>query len=101
MRMVLIVLRSSLEDDVLGLLEREGVTAFTVLPQALGVGEAGPAMHSFPWPGFNLVILAALDDVQATRLVQGITVFRDRAVERQLGATVPLRAFVLPCVQAV
>jgi len=101
MQMVLIVFRSSLEDDVLGVLDHEDVRAFTVLPQTLGVGEAGRALHSFPWPGSNVMILAALDDQRATRLVKRLVAFRDRSAARQRARSIPLRVFVLPCRQAL
>ena len=101
MQMLLIVFRSSLEDDVLRALEGAGVEAFTVLPQALGVGETGRALHSFPWPGFNSVILAALGERQALGLIERLGALRDRSVGRQGSASTALRVFVLPCVQAV
>jgi hypothetical protein len=99
--MVLIVFRSSLEGDVLGALDDAGVEAFTMLPHALGVGEAGRAMHAFPWPGFNSVILAAVAEQQALRLVERLAALHDRSAARQGGAPIPLRVFTLPCVQAV
>ena len=99
MQMVLIVFRSSLEADVFGVLDDVGVRAFTVLPQALGVGEGGRALHSFQWPGFNVMILAAMDEQEASRLVERLVAFRDDSVARQRGAAIPLRVFVLPCVE--
>jgi hypothetical protein len=101
MQMVLIAFRSSLEGDVLGALEDVGVGAFTVLPHALGVGEAGRALHAFPWPGFNSVILAAVGEPQALRLVERLVALHDRSAARQGGARIPLRVFTLPCVQAI
>jgi hypothetical protein len=99
-RLVLIVFRSSLETDILGVLRRAGVEAFTVLPQVLGVGTAGKALHAFPWSGTNMVILAALARVQAAALVRALVAFRSRATARQKGAEVPMRVFVVPCIQA-
>jgi hypothetical protein len=99
-RLVLIVFRSSLEADVLGVLRRAGVGAFTVLPQVLGIGAAGKALHTFPWPGTNMAILVALARAQATALVRGLVAFRSRASARQKGVEVPLRVFVIPCIQA-
>jgi hypothetical protein len=101
MRMVMIVFRNSLEDDVLAVLRGLDVIAYTDLPKVFGVGEAGMAFHSFTWPGFNSMILAALEDSDAARLVRGLAAFRDTARARQDGATIPLRVFVLPCDQAL
>ena len=43
----------------------------------------------------------ALADTDAARLVDGLRPFRDEAETRQRGAEIPLRAFVLPCIQAI
>jgi hypothetical protein len=101
MQMVMIVFRNSLEKDVLAVLRELDVAAYTDLPKVFGVGEAGMAFHSFTWPGFNSMILAALDDVHASQLVRALENFRDSARARQEGATIPLRVFVLPCTQAI
>jgi hypothetical protein len=101
MQMVMIVFRNSLEDEVLAVLRGLDVIAYTDLPKVFGVGEAGMAFHSFVWPGFNSIILAALEDGDAARLVRGLVTFRDAARARQDGATIPLRVFVLPCDQAL
>ncbi|HLK10721.1 MAG TPA: hypothetical protein VKW76_05035 [Candidatus Binatia bacterium] len=100
-RLVLIVFRNSLETDVLSVLRRSGVGAFTVLPQVLGVGVAGKALRTFPWPGSNMMILAVLARAQATALVRGLASFCGGASARQKGAEIPLRVFVVPCTQAV
>lgn len=100
MYLVLIIFRSSLEQDLLGVLERERVAAFTVLPEALGVGEAGRAWHAFPWPASNAVVLAALDAPAKERLVAALRAFRDAAANRQREA-IPLRVFAVPCEQAI
>jgi hypothetical protein len=101
MQMLMIVFRNSLEEEVLGVLRELDVAAYTDLPKVFGVGEAGMAFHSFTWPGFNSMILAALDDPDARQLARALEDFRDAAQARQDGATIPLRVFVLPCTQAV
>ena len=99
--MLLMVFRSSLERDVLALLRDLRVKAFTDLPEVLGAGEAGVAFHSFPWPGFNSMILIALDEHESLRIVNAMRAFRDRMGRVQHGASIPLRVFVVPCVQAI
>jgi hypothetical protein len=47
-----------------------------------------------------MVILAALARVQAAALVRALVAFRSRATARQKGAEVPMRVFVVPCIQA-
>ena len=101
MQMVMIVFRSSLESDVLGILRASGVEAYTDVRRVVGVGENGARLDSFERPGFNSLIVTALDEPAASALVERLRAFRDEASERRRGAGVPLRAFVLPCCQAL
>jgi hypothetical protein len=99
--MVLIVFRNSLEADVLKVLATLGVSAYTDLPRVVGIGEAGARLDTFERPGFNSLILTALDHDHASRLLEGLRRFRDESAAGQRGARIPLRAFVLPCSQAI
>jgi hypothetical protein len=99
--MLLIVFRESLEEEIHALLNDHGVKAFTELHKVVGTGETGAAFHSFSWPGVNEMILTALQDDQAERMVEGLKAFRDERLQEQHGAKIPMHVFVLPCVQAV
>jgi nitrogen regulatory protein PII len=101
MKIVMIVFRASMEEDVLRLLADLGVKAFTDVPKVFGLGESGRAFASFGQPGSNAMILAALDDAEAALLVDGLKEFHRRSARDQHGAKIPLRAFVIPCVQAL
>lgn len=97
----MIVFRSSLESDVLAILRTAGVHAYTDVRRVIGVGENGARLDSFEQPGFNSVIVTALDEPAASALVERLRTFRDEASQQRRGAGVPLRAFVLPCCQAL
>jgi hypothetical protein len=97
MQMLMIIMKESLEDEVRAVLRQNNVTAFTEMHEATGQGEAGATLHSLSWPGFNNVILAALPDPEAKRVIAALVAFRDKQVTRQKGAPIPLRAFSLPC----
>ena len=101
MKLLLVIYRQSLEDDVRDLLRDLDVKAFTEAPKVLGIGEAGEANSSFEWPGCNSLILAAMEEDQASRVIRELEAFRDRLSKRQNGAKVPMRVFALPCEQAV
>ena len=101
MKMLLIVFRESLEEEIHGLLQEHGVKAFTELHKVGGTGETGAAFHSFTWPGVNGMILTVLAEDEAERVVEGFKVFRDQRIQQQHGAKIPLRVFVLPCEQVV
>jgi nitrogen regulatory protein PII len=101
MKMLMIVFRESLEEEILRLLKELGVKAFTELPSVVGAGEAGAAFHSFTSPGANSIVLTALSEDQTDRVVKGLHAYRDQLSQRQHGAAIPLRAFILPCEQVV
>jgi hypothetical protein len=101
MQMVAVIFRKSLENEIFAVLRSSGVHAFTDIAEVLGAGEAGVAFNSFTRPGVNSLVLAALDDADAQRLVQALRGYRDGAMAQRGGAAVPMRVFVLPCEQAV
>jgi nitrogen regulatory protein PII len=97
MKMLMIVFRESIEEDIKGLLNKYHVKAFTEMRDVTGMGEAGAALHSFSWPALNNMILTALPDPEAGTVIDALTAFRDRQIQRQGGAKIPLRVFALPC----
>lgn len=99
--MVMLVYRSSLEHDLLALLDALGVEAFTNVPEVLGMGAGGRAFHSSIWPGSNSLVIAVLDAARVRGVVEGLREFRDRTAGPRAEGAVPLHAFVLPCVQAL
>jgi hypothetical protein len=101
MKMLMIVFRESLEQDVMKHLRELGVRAFTELPSVVGSGEAGPAFHTFASPQANSIVLTALTDDQAENVINGLRIYRDQLAQRQHGAYIPLRVFTLPCDQVV
>jgi hypothetical protein len=101
MQMVALIFRKSLETEILAVLRATGVRTFTDIAEVLGAGETGLALHTYARPGFNSLVLAALAEPEAARLVSALRAFRDRAVARRRGAAVPLHVFVLPCEQVL
>lgn len=61
MKMLLLAFRQSLEQDLLQLLKKLDVKAFTEALKVFGMGEAGTAYQSLGWPGSNSIILAAME----------------------------------------
>ena len=101
MKMLLIVFRENLEEEIHGLLQFHQVTAFTELHKVGGTGETGAAFRSFSWPGLNGMIFTALQDDEADRVVEGFKTFRDQQRHDQHVDRIPLRVFVLPCALVV
>lgn len=96
MKMLLVVYRYYLEDDVQGLLAKLSVTAFSEAPKILGMGEAGKVADSHVWPGHNCCIFAALPESHIAELISAFRSFSDQHRVRT-GKPAPLKAFVLPC----
>jgi hypothetical protein len=97
MTMLLLVFRHSLDEEILQLLKEMDVKSFTEAPKVFGMGEAGTAFSSMAWPGSNCMILAAMEDEQATRVVARLRDFRDRLSKQQSKNKIPIRVFSLPC----
>lgn len=101
MKMLLVIFRASLDADIRQLLQDLNLNAFTEAPKVLGIGEAGQAADTLQQPGFNSLILSALEDDQAGNVIARLKIFRADLSRNQHGAKVPLRVFVLPCEQVV
>lgn len=101
MRMVVIMFRDSLEDEIHQLLKHEGVKAYTVIPSVQGTGEAGPAFGTLTSAARNSMIFVALPRERAVHLAEAFAKIRDQLAEHQHGAKIPMRLFMLPCEQMV
>ena len=101
MKMLLLIFRNSLDQDIRHLLKGLDVKAFTEAPKVFGMGDAGHAVNSFHGPGFNSMILAAMEEDQAETVVKELRAFRNHRAQLQDGVKIPMRVFLLPCEQAI
>ncbi len=101
MKMLMMIFKESLEEEVQELLARHHVNAFTEMHDVTGRGEGGATLHTHSWPGFNNMILAALPENEAEKVVGALKTYRARLVEKQGNDKVPLRVFALPCEMVV
>jgi hypothetical protein len=70
MRMLMIVYDSIYADEVQELLDRQADLGFTRFERASGRGAAtGNRLDNAVWPGFNQVVLSALDQAAQDRLL--------------------------------
>lgn len=101
MKMLLLIYRQSLDHELRVLFQELGVKGFTEAPKVFGIGEAGSAFSSSgpaaDWPGYNAMILAAMEDEQAKTVVASPKNFSNHLANRQNGRKVPMRVFLLPC----
>jgi nitrogen regulatory protein PII len=98
MKMLLIIFRQSIVEQIHALLKEYEVNAFTELHNVAGRGETGPTVQFFLSPGPNCIILTAVSEQLAYRLIDGFTRFK---AEQAMGQHDHLHVFVLPCEQVV
>jgi nitrogen regulatory protein PII len=98
MKMLLIVFRQSMVEHIHALLKEYEVKAFTELHNVAGRGETGPTVQFLLSPGGNCIILTAVSEQLAYRLIDGFTRFK---AEQGLGQHDQVHVFVLPCEQVV
>lgn len=101
MKMLLIVFRELMAEQVHALLQEYEVTAFTELHNVAGKGETGSTVQFSLSAGANRMILVAIPEAAAYRLIEGLTKFRAEHVKRQGDNAVPIHVFTLPCEQVV
>jgi hypothetical protein len=97
MKMLMMIFKESLEEEIQAVLNQHHVSAFTQMHDVTGVGEGGATLHSLSFPGFNNMILAALPDPEADKVIAGLKGYRQRLVQKQGDDKIPLRVFSLPC----
>ena len=101
MKMLLIIFRESIVEHVHALLKEYEVTAFTELHHVIGRGETGPTVQFFLSSDANNMILAAVSEQVAYRLIDGFTRFKAEHGVSQGDTMFTLHVFVLPCEQVL
>ena len=97
MKMLMLIFKESLEEEVKAVLARHQVKAFTEMHELTGMGEGGATLHSLSWPGFNNMVLAAMPDSEADKVIGALKKYRDGLAAKQGNDRIPLRVFALPC----
>jgi nitrogen regulatory protein PII len=101
MKMLLIVFRQSMVEHIHALLKEFDVNAFTELHNVAGRGETGPSVQFLLSPGANSMILTAVSEKLAYRLIEAFTRLKAEQGMHQKDNAFPLHVFVLPCEQVV
>lgn len=101
MKMLVIVFRESLVEQVHAVLHDYDVTAFSELHNVTGKGVTGPTSQFFLAPTTNRMILVAVSDQLAYRLIDAFARFRLEQETAKGSDSFPLHVFVLPCEQVV
>ncbi|NLF93253.1 MAG: hypothetical protein GX564_05135 [Oligosphaeraceae bacterium] len=92
LKMLIIVYNISIQEEVMDLLEAQGVTCFTQWPRLVGRGvTTGPRLDNDVWPGANAAVMTVVEEEQAGKLMLAVQAFRD-----EIGEHEGVKAFQLP-----
>jgi len=73
MKAVIIAYNEALSEEVMEVLEKNGVQGYTLWPKVLGKGTAsGPHLMTNVWPVANNVLLCIVEDAVAALLLEGV-----------------------------
>jgi len=98
MQMIMMVFRTSLEDEVLPWMEQEQLP-YTRLDGVQGKGSTGTVPGSVTWDGSNTVLLLALSDDRLDQFRDRVRHYQSELQSRPKAGGVPFHIFVLPCIQ--
>ncbi|MFY4730307.1 P-II family nitrogen regulator [Nitrospira sp. BLG_2] len=101
MKMLVIVFRESLVEQVHALLNDYEVSAFSELHNVAGKGATDPTSQFFLAPTTNRMILTAVSEQLAYRLIDAFSHFRSKEEAAKGDSVFPLHVFLLPCEQMV
>ncbi len=77
-KLVYIIFNNALEPEVLDILRKVSVKAYTRWDRVKGVGETGPHMGDEVWPAWNTMIMSALDSGKKESLADEIRKLREQ-----------------------
>lgn len=91
MRMLLIIYDAGIDEDLHGVLQRAGVSAFTKLTGATGTGRQGNRFGTQIWPGTNNLLWIGLAEEKVGGLVRQLN-----ELQRSYLKPPALQIFVFP-----
>ncbi len=99
MKMLILIFRSSLNEQVLSVLDELKLPGYTESTEVYGTGSMGRAFDSHAWPGYNSMVLSAVGEDDARRVAEAMKELSRKLTEG--GEKVPLRLFAVPCEQMI
>jgi nitrogen regulatory protein PII len=104
MKMLIIMFRATLESQLLEVLKKQGVEAYSEMYNVHGMGETGRVSENYgwtDWPGTNSMFIVVLPEDRAENLVAEIKQLRGGGENDPHRPKLPLRLFVQDCVQHI
>ena len=97
MKMLILVFRSTLNEQVLRVLDELKLPGYTESTEVYGTGSMGRAFDSHAWPGYNSMVFSAVGENDARKVAGALKEFSEMLTAQ--GEKVPLRLFAVPCEQ--
>jgi nitrogen regulatory protein PII len=102
MKILIIVARDSMLNDLEHVLHNNGVNAYTVLKDVIGKGVTGSVLGTFLHPEINTIIFSVLPPDLADRAVSALKRLpAERTKDSGDARTIPLKVFSFPCEEHV
>jgi len=96
MKMLTLICREGIEDEVRLMLNALEINAYTVISGVLGSGVTGMVTGA-AWTDRNTLYLVALDEARMGTLANAVQELHARLVQENEGREVRLKAFIQPC----
>lgn len=77
MKRIEIIANHSVEDDIIELIGKAGITSYTRIPVVYGIGNSNPKMGSPIWPEDNLILIIYTEEQEAAKLKELIFILKD------------------------
>jgi nitrogen regulatory protein PII len=72
MKKIEIIANLSVEEDIMQMLEKVGIKAFTKIPVVHGMGNSNPKMGDSIWPEENFMLIVYTDEIFVNVLIEEI-----------------------------
>ena len=97
MKMLNIVCREKLEDEILAMFKDLGIRGYTVISGVGGSGQTGTVSGTGGRADRNTLFMAALEDDHMTQVLNAVRAIHTRHVHGYRGLEIPLKVFLQPC----
>lgn len=87
MKMLVLIFRNSLQEEILSFLQHEKIQAYTMIPKVHSMGETGAVFGSFTSQEENSLVLLTVVDETVRRTIEAFLTLRSRLSQRQQGCS--------------
>jgi len=101
MKMLMIVARDFILDELENLLCDSGITGYTILEEVAGKGKAGRVRKAIVYGETNVVVFAVCSSAHVDKAVDALKKFVTARADALHGHPIPLKVFCHPCEELI